>query len=92
MSVVKPIKPLRPEKCSEVPLGECLWINCHIRKFGIDSLGQYGVILADPPWGIHMELPYGTTAHDEMRGLNLQGLHLDPRFSTFTVLMIVFHV
>lgn len=28
--------------------------------------------MADPPWDIHMELPYGTMADDEMRKMNVQ--------------------
>ena len=27
--------------------------------------------MADPPWDIHMELPYGTMSDDEMRQLNV---------------------
>lgn len=27
--------------------------------------------MADPPWDIHMELPYGTLSDDEMRQLNI---------------------
>ena len=30
-------------------------------------LGKCAVIMADPPWDIHMELPYGTMSDDEMR-------------------------
>nr|GFA36640.1 N6-adenosine-methyltransferase MT-A70-like [Tanacetum cinerariifolium] len=77
MGVPKPIKSERPEYCSEVELGESQWINCDIRNFRMDILGQYGVIMADPPWDIHMELPYGTMADDEMRGLNIQALQTD---------------
>ena len=34
-------------------------------------LGKFAVIMADPPWDIHMELPYGTMGDDEMRQLQL---------------------
>jgi mRNA (2'-O-methyladenosine-N6-)-methyltransferase len=34
-------------------------------------LGKFGVIMADPPWEIHQDLPYGTMADDEMRKLNI---------------------
>lgn len=27
--------------------------------------------MADPPWDIHMELPYGTLSDDEMRQLSI---------------------
>lgn len=73
----KPLKPQRPEYCSEVELGEPQWINCDIRNFRMDILGQFGVIMADPPWDIHMELPYGTMADDEMRNLNVPALQTD---------------
>lgn len=33
--------------------------------------------MADPPWDIHMELPYGTMADDEMRNLNVPALQTD---------------
>ncbi|KAL5816797.1 hypothetical protein ACOSQ3_025175 [Xanthoceras sorbifolium] len=73
----RPLKPQRPEYCSEVELGEPQWINCDIRTFRMDILGQFGVIMADPPWDIHMELPYGTMADDEMRNLNVPALQTD---------------
>lgn len=73
----KPLKSQRAEYCSEVELGESQWINCDIRNFRMDILGQFGVIMADPPWDIHMELPYGTMADDEMRNLNIQALQTD---------------
>ncbi|KAF5734963.1 N6-adenosine-methyltransferase MT-A70-like [Tripterygium wilfordii] len=73
----KPLKPQRAHYCSEVELGEPQWINCDIRNFRMDILGQFGVIMADPPWDIHMELPYGTMADDEMRTLNVPALQTD---------------
>ncbi|KAH7283614.1 hypothetical protein KP509_34G015800 [Ceratopteris richardii] len=79
--LMPPRKPLskssRVEYCSEVELGEPQWINCDIRTFRMDILGQFGVIMADPPWDIHMELPYGTMADDEMRNLNVPALQTD---------------
>ncbi|MQL92782.1 hypothetical protein Taro_025417 [Colocasia esculenta] len=73
----KPIKSQRAEYCSEVELGEPQWINCDIRSFRMDIIGQFGVIMADPPWDIHMELPYGTMSDDEMRNLNVPALQTD---------------
>ncbi|KAL3499164.1 hypothetical protein ACH5RR_038257 [Cinchona calisaya] len=73
----KSLKPQRADYCSEVELGEAQWINCDIRSFRMDILGQFGVIMADPPWDIHMELPYGTMADDEMRTLNVPALQTD---------------
>ncbi|KAI8873911.1 MT-A70-domain-containing protein [Ramicandelaber brevisporus] len=45
------------------------WINCDIRSFDFSVLGKFSVIMADPPWDIHMSLPYGTMTDDEMRNL-----------------------
>lgn len=36
------------------------------------TLGKFAVLMADPPWDIHMELPYGTMSDDEMRQMNVQ--------------------
>ena len=47
------------------------WINCDMRYFDMAVLGKFSVIMADPPWDIHMELPYGTMGDDEMRQLNI---------------------
>ena len=30
--------------------------------------------MADPPWDIHMELPYGTMSDDEMRSVKLSSI------------------
>ncbi|XP_047341303.1 N6-adenosine-methyltransferase MT-A70-like [Impatiens glandulifera] len=76
-SIPRPLKPQKAYYCSEVELGESQWINCDIRSFRMDVLGQFGVIMADPPWDIHMELPYGTMADDEMRSLNVPALQTD---------------
>ena len=35
------------------------WVNCDIRILDMSCLGKFSVIMADPPWDIHMELPYG---------------------------------
>ena len=40
-------------------------------------LGKFGVIMADPPWEIHQDLPYGTMADDEMRKMNIGTLQDD---------------
>lgn len=39
--------------------------------------GKFAVIMADPPWDIHMELPYGTMSDDEMRQLGIPQLQDD---------------
>lgn len=53
------------------------WINCDMRYFDMSVLGKFAVIMADPPWDIHMELPYGTMGDDEMRQLNIPVLQDD---------------
>ncbi|KAG2186817.1 hypothetical protein INT44_003043 [Umbelopsis vinacea] len=50
------------------------WIKCDIRKLDFDVIGKFTVILADPPWDIHMSLPYGTMTDDEMKDLNISKL------------------
>ncbi|KIY45858.1 MT-A70-domain-containing protein [Fistulina hepatica ATCC 64428] len=45
------------------------WINCDVRKFDYSVLGKFHAIMADPPWDIHMSLPYGTMTDDEMRSM-----------------------
>ena len=56
---------------------ESQFINCDIRNFPMEVLGKYPVIMADPPWDIHMQLPYGTMADEEMRRMNVQCLQDD---------------
>ncbi|XP_060951899.1 N6-adenosine-methyltransferase subunit METTL3 [Limanda limanda] len=53
------------------------WVNCDIRFLDVSILGKFAVVMADPPWDIHMELPYGTLTDDEMRKLNIPILQDD---------------
>lgn len=53
------------------------WICCDVRALDTSTLGKFAVIMLDPPWDIHMELPYGTLTDDEMRGLNIGTLQDD---------------
>ncbi|CAG8648587.1 5561_t:CDS:2 [Paraglomus occultum] len=50
------------------------WINCDVRKFDFSVLGKFTVIMADPPWDIHMTLPYGTMTDDEMKAMAISDL------------------
>ncbi|KAF9078675.1 MT-A70-domain-containing protein [Rhodocollybia butyracea] len=59
----KPIELLPPQ-----------WINCDLRRFDYSVLGKFHVIMADPPWDIHMSLPYGTLTDDEMRAMPIPAL------------------
>ncbi|KAF5837050.1 MT-A70-domain-containing protein [Dunaliella salina] len=52
-------------------LPEPQWLQCDIRTLDMPVLGKFGVIMADPPWQIHQDLPYGTMEDDEMRNMNI---------------------
>ncbi|CEL93876.1 unnamed protein product [Vitrella brassicaformis CCMP3155] len=59
---------------SEVKLEEWepQWIKCDIRKFDFSIFGDLiKVIMADPPWDIHMDLPYGTMTDKEMKEMRV---------------------
>ena len=47
------------------------WINADIRNLDFRTLGEFNAIIIDPPWDIHMELPYGTMKDEEMRKMNI---------------------
>lgn len=53
------------------------WIQCDLRTLDLSVLGKFSVVMADPPWDIHMELPYGTMADDEMRKLPVPSMQDD---------------
>jgi mRNA (2'-O-methyladenosine-N6-)-methyltransferase len=63
-----------PSSKSVTILHPAQWIHCDLRFFDMTILGKFSVIMADPPWDIHMELPYGTLSDDEMRRLNIPAL------------------
>lgn len=50
------------------------WINCDLRHFDLSTLGKYDAIMLDPPWDIHMNLPYGTLKDKEMKALKIRQL------------------
>ncbi|PWN35447.1 MT-A70-domain-containing protein [Meira miltonrushii] len=45
------------------------WIDADLKSFDYSMLGKFDVIVADPPWDIHMSLPYGTMSDDDMRAM-----------------------
>lgn len=53
------------------------WVQCDVRRIKMEMLGKFSVIMADPPWDIHMQLPYGTMSDDEMRHLPIAQLQDD---------------
>ncbi|WFD03522.1 mRNA (2'-O-methyladenosine-N(6)-)-methyltransferase [Malassezia obtusa] len=50
------------------------WIQCDLRTFDLASLGKFDVVVADPPWDIHMSLPYGTLSDEQMYALPVPDL------------------
>ncbi|XP_057302452.1 N6-adenosine-methyltransferase catalytic subunit-like [Hydractinia symbiolongicarpus] len=50
------------------------WLKCDVRYLDFEVLGKFSVVMADPPWDIHMELPYGTMSDHEMKGLPISKL------------------
>jgi mRNA (2'-O-methyladenosine-N6-)-methyltransferase len=38
--------------------GPSQWINCDIRYFEMSIIGKFDVIIADPPWDIHMDVMF----------------------------------
>ncbi|ETW31401.1 hypothetical protein PFAG_01839 [Plasmodium falciparum Santa Lucia] len=49
------------------------WIRCDLRNFDLSIFNKYvSVVMADPPWDIHMDLPYGTMTDNEMKLLPVQ--------------------
>ena len=59
------------------------WVQCDLRGLDLSVLGKFSVIMADPPWDIHMELPYGTMSDDEMRQLPVPSLQVRNKFYDF---------
>ncbi|CAE7333022.1 unnamed protein product [Symbiodinium natans] len=54
------------------------WIHCDLRSFPLSIFkGLISVVMADPPWDIHMELPYGTLTDEEVKNLNIGDIHED---------------
>jgi len=52
-------------------------------------LGKFSVIMADPPWDIHMELPYGTMADEEMRRLDIPSLQDDGYIFLWVIFQLI---
>ncbi|KAK2194330.1 bifunctional MT-A70-like/S-adenosyl-L-methionine-dependent methyltransferase superfamily [Babesia duncani] len=51
------------------------WISCDVRKLDFSIFNPYiAVVMADPPWDIHMDLPYGTMKDSEMKNLKIQDI------------------
>ncbi|CAD6578802.1 MAG: hypothetical protein TREMPRED_002272 [Tremellales sp. Tagirdzhanova-0007] len=67
----------KPPGAVEQDKGLAQWVNCDIRSFDYSVLGQFQVIVADPPWERYPHLPYGTMNDDEMRRLPLPSLQPD---------------
>lgn len=66
------------------------WINCDIRYLDLSVLGKFSVIMADPPWDIHMELPYGTMTDEEMKSMRIKELSDDGLFFLWVSIVFTF--
>lgn len=66
-----------PERALDKQFRPGQWIDCDLRTFDLSTLGHFDVILADPPWDIHMSLPYGTLSDDDMRALDVPALQAE---------------
>ena len=49
----------KPVEVGKYDIAETQWINCDLRYFDFRVLGKFNAVMADPPWDIHMQLPYG---------------------------------
>lgn len=81
-----PVGPARPSaSAQDVATDDVLpavpppaYCNADLRHFDLASLGSdWSLIVADPPWDIHMDLPYATMSDGEL--LNLRVDLLQPR-------------
>ena len=45
-----------------------------MRNLNFNLLGKYDAIMLDPPWDIHMTLPYSTLKDTEMLALKVENL------------------
>jgi hypothetical protein len=53
------------------------WVRCDVRSFDFSILGKFGVIMTDPPWEIHQDLPYGTMSDQELLSMGVAKLQDD---------------
>ena len=53
------------------------WICTDLRLFDLRVIGKFDVLMCDPPWDIHMSLPYGTLKDKEMKALRIDILQDD---------------
>lgn len=58
--------PIISQRSDGTVLYPAQWIQCDLRFLDMSVLGKFAVVMADPPWDIHMELPYGTMSDDEV--------------------------
>ncbi|KAH8915366.1 MT-A70-domain-containing protein [Atractiella rhizophila] len=53
------------------------YINGDCRTIDPEVMGKFEIVLADPPWDIHQNLPYGTMTDDDMRAMPIPQLQDD---------------
>ncbi|KII69994.1 N6-adenosine-methyltransferase 70 kDa subunit [Thelohanellus kitauei] len=69
-----PSMPVLTLDVPQVKLYPPQWVRCDLRYFDVGILGKFDIIMADPAWDIHMELPYGTMSDVEMMNLPVHQL------------------
>ncbi|CAN6674406.1 N6-adenosine-methyltransferase Ime4p [Trichomonascus vanleenenianus] len=69
---------------SDKKIAPAQWINCDIRQLDLSILGQFSVIIADPPWDIHMnghlQLPYGVITDEDFMNFKMEVLQEEGLF------------
>eukprot|EP01029_Cantina_marsupialis_P012632 TRINITY_DN278_c0_g5_i1.p1 TRINITY_DN278_c0_g5~~TRINITY_DN278_c0_g5_i1.p1 ORF type:complete len:743 (+),score=212.06 TRINITY_DN278_c0_g5_i1:76-2304(+) len=50
------------------------WLNGDVRKIDFEHLGKFDIVMTDPPWSIHMDVPYGTLEDYEFYKLGFEKL------------------
>lgn len=57
------------------------WINCDLMKINFDVFGNdFGVVIADPSWTIHMNLNYSSLKDEELLSLRMDKLQKEGIF------------
>ena len=64
-----------PERLRAIP--DPQWIRADLKRFDLCLLGDFAVVLVDPPWNIGIDLPYDTMSDADMRNLGVEALQTE---------------
>ena len=73
--VYSPSPPRAPERLRAIP--DPQWIRADLKRFDLCLLGDFAVVLVDPPWNIGIDLPYDTMSDADMRNLGVEALQTE---------------